>query len=610
MTLSLANQGFDYVAYYNGAYSNSSSLDALDATGANSVELSLDYGIDPQTSTVYADSNITDSLADLGMEIRQAVALGLSVMVRPLIDFVDAGDMTGTSYSVDEWRSYYNPDLAGSTTANAFFASYQTMILQEAAVAVANGATSLCIGSELDEIAGPSYLSYWNSIISALRTEYPTLKLTYSADWDDDLSPWQYGGSGLAAGTGDLATQVSFASELDSIGVDCYAPISDAANPTLAQLVTGWTQTPTDSTSLAVTGGKSLISYFESVAAAVGKPLVFTELGYENASDAASQPFYSSTNVVDSTLQALLYQAFFEAWQKDGNTSLAGVYFWNWDPNAAEVGPGQGANFGPQGLPAQAIATDWFGDGPQITFNAPTLAGNGKITLTGTAYDSVGAQSVELYNGTTKVGAASVNGTTGAWSFSKTLAAGQYRFNVLATDQDGKQSSALASFVVATGITGQSYTGSISDYDAAGYLLWADYVGVTAEGNLSSFEYLYGGNNLIGTDEFYTGITGKPYTGQETDYNGAGGVTRDVYSGVTGQPFSSYGYDFVGGVYAGAKFAFTSVPAGASYSFYMVDENSANAFSGEQFYSTNVTGQSYTGEEQEFDANSKLSESS
>ena len=126
MTLSLANQGFDYVAYYNGAYSNSSSLDALDATGANSVELSLDYGIDPQTSTVYADSNITDSLAHLGMEIRQAVALGLSVMVRPLIDFVDAGDMTGTSYSVDEWRSYYNPDLAGSTTAKRTASSWRS----------------------------------------------------------------------------------------------------------------------------------------------------------------------------------------------------------------------------------------------------------------------------------------------------------------------------------------------------------------------------------------------------------------------------------------------------------------------------------------------------
>ncbi|MGO8798071.1 MAG: glycoside hydrolase family 113 [Roseiarcus sp.] len=470
MTLSLTNQGFDYVSYYNGAYENANSLDALAATGANSIEASLDYGINPKTDKVYADSSTTDSLAALGATIRQATALGLSVMVRPLIDFVNPADLQGTPYSVDEWRTYFNPGAAGSAGANAFFASYQTMILQEAQVAVANGATSLCIGTELDQITGPAYKSYWDSIITALRTDDPSLKLTYAADWDDDLSPWRWGGTGLAAGAGNLATQVSFAGELDSIGVDCYAPISDAAHPTLAQLVAGWTQTPTDPETLAVTGGQSLISYFESVSAAVGKPLIFTELGCENASDAASQPAGSSTNVVDSTLQAQLYQAFFEAWQQAGNSSLTGVYFWNWDPNAAEVGPGEGVNFSPQGLPAQAVATDWFGAGPAIAFAAPSFGADDAITLTGTASDSAGLQSVEIFNGTSDLGAATVDAASGAWSFPAALPAGSYTFTALATDQDGKQSTGLASFVVATGIAGQPYAASVTDFDATGAL--------------------------------------------------------------------------------------------------------------------------------------------
>jgi hypothetical protein len=360
VTLSLTYKGFDYPAYYNGAYENADSLPSLASTGANSVELSLDYGIDPQTNTVYADPNYTDSLAALGAEIRQASSLGLSVMVRPLIDFIDPADMTGTPYSVGDWRSYYNPGPAGSASANSFFASYQAMILQEAQVAVANGATSLCIGAELDQITGPAYLGYWNSIITALRTDYPSLQLTYSADWDDDISPWKWGGTGLAAGTGNLATQVSFASELNSIGIDEYAPISDAAKPTLTQLIAGWTKVPTDPTTLAVTGDQSLIAYFESVASQVGKPLLFTELGYENASDAASQPAYTSTGVINNALQARLYQAFFEAWSQAGNSSLQGVYFWNWDPNASEVGPGHGINFSPQGRGAQTVVSDWF----------------------------------------------------------------------------------------------------------------------------------------------------------------------------------------------------------------------------------------------------------
>src|SRR6202035_887605 len=72
------------------------------------------------------------------------------------------------------------------------------------------------------------------------------------------------------------------------------------------------------------------------------------------------QPFATSTNVYDPTLQANLYSAFFEAWQQSGNNSLVGVYFWNWDPNAAEVGPGNGPNFSPQGQPAQAVVTTNF----------------------------------------------------------------------------------------------------------------------------------------------------------------------------------------------------------------------------------------------------------
>ena len=172
-------------------------------------------------------------------------------------------------------------------------------------------------------------------------------KLTYSADWDDKISPWQ-GQHGLTAGTGDITTQVSFWSQLDYLGIDCYAPLSDAANPTLATLIAGWTSTPSDPTSLAVTGNQSLISYFASVAAQAGKPLLFTEIGYESASDAAKQPSGTSTNIYDPALQANTTCAFSNRWQQSGNNSLVGVYFWNWDPNAAEVGPGNGPNFNPR----------------------------------------------------------------------------------------------------------------------------------------------------------------------------------------------------------------------------------------------------------------------
>jgi hypothetical protein len=367
---SLSFKGFNYVSYYNGGYANADSLPALAGTGANAVALAFEYGIDVKNSAVYADANYTESQSVIAATIAEANSRGMSVMVRPLIDFLDPTKIG--SYSVGDWRSTYNP-----ANAAAFFASYKTMIVAIAQVAQANGAASLSIGAELDQLAGPAYLSYWTDIITSVRAVFSG-KLTYSADWDDNISPWQ-GQHGLTAGTGTLTTQVSFWSQLDYLGIDCYAPLSDAGNPTLAGLIAGWMSTPSDPTSLSVTGNQSLISYFAGVATQAGKPLLFTEIGYESANDAAKQPSGTSTNVYDPALQANLYSAFFEAWQQSGNNSLLGVYFWNWDPNAAEVGPGNGPNFSPQGQPAQAVVTANFSassPGLQVT-PATNIASSG-----------------------------------------------------------------------------------------------------------------------------------------------------------------------------------------------------------------------------------------
>ena len=159
---SLQYKGFDYVAFYNGAYENSVSLPSLVQTGANSIETTLDFGINAQTSQVVADPNYTDSLNALGATIAQAESLGLTVMVRPLIDFLNPAEIG--PYSVGEWRQDYQP-----TNVAAFFASYQQMIVAEAEVAQENGAQMLSIGAELDQLTGPQYSSYWTDIINSVR---------------------------------------------------------------------------------------------------------------------------------------------------------------------------------------------------------------------------------------------------------------------------------------------------------------------------------------------------------------------------------------------------------------------------------------------------------
>ena len=88
ITLVLRYKGFNYTGYYNGDFAGDGSLPALVATDANADATNVEFGIDPRDDTVYSSSTWTDS--DEGPTIAQAVADGLSVMVKPEIDFLPA----------------------------------------------------------------------------------------------------------------------------------------------------------------------------------------------------------------------------------------------------------------------------------------------------------------------------------------------------------------------------------------------------------------------------------------------------------------------------------------------------------------------------------------
>jgi hypothetical protein len=364
-------QGFNYVADIQGSYGDvngegKSQFNGVRADNANAVALTVDYGIDAANNTVYAN-DYTETNANIANTMTYAVQSGLSVLFRPLIDFLPNSDGYNAGYYDDEFRNDYNPGNAGSTGAANFFASYKAMIVNEATIAQADGAKIFDIGTELDQLTGPAYESYWTNpttgIIAAVKAVFSG-QLTYSAVWDDSQGYWQYssdsfandGETGASYITGNLATQVSFWNDLNYVGIDEYAAISDQSAAQLdamgfsaevATLVKGWTETPTDPIVSNVTGGQSLIAYYEAIAAATGKPLLFTEMGYGDVSDAASTPatpgFDDDGNpdgaTADPTLQAALYAAFFAAWKEAGNSSLAGVYLWEYEPGGAQVVP-------------------------------------------------------------------------------------------------------------------------------------------------------------------------------------------------------------------------------------------------------------------------------
>ena len=103
----------------------------------------------------------------------------------------------------------------------------------------------------------------------------------------------------------------------------------------------------------------------------------------------------------------------------------------------------------------------------------------------------------------------------------------------------------------------------------------------------SSYEYDYDAADVrIASKFFYTTVpSGADYASAEYDYDGAGRLTRAAFSGVTHEPYSAFENDYVGGVFAGSKYTFTSVPSGATYSSYQVDTAFDDAFAGEKFFS-------------------------
>jgi hypothetical protein len=76
MALALRYKGFNYVDYFNGEYAGYNTLPEVAASGADSVALTPDFGIDVATSTIYAGDATTDSVADLQAAIKDASADG------------------------------------------------------------------------------------------------------------------------------------------------------------------------------------------------------------------------------------------------------------------------------------------------------------------------------------------------------------------------------------------------------------------------------------------------------------------------------------------------------------------------------------------------------
>lgn len=351
--------GMDYIDYSQSDYLNSTgAAQTIRATNANYTAVMATWYVANCTSNTIAPDSSTPSDDAIAAAIQALQAQGVTVSLKPHVD--PAAIVNGCS-----WRGNFTwPTTDGTTTEQeawltAWFTSYQSFILHFAQIATENNVGMMVIGTEFKDLtgnncpnsSGTSCQVYWEQyVINPLRQQYPNLMLAYGAN---------------ATSAGDEFTSVTFWNDVDIIGVDGYFPINDSSDcntssppdPTLAQLVSGWTDNP-------CSGGFNAVAALQNLSNAYpGKQLIFTEIGYPSATGSNAAPYnYTPTGTYDATEQENCYEAFFEVFSQQ-TSWMKGVFWWDWTVSA----PGSDdTGYSPQNKPAgDTTLPEWYGSTTQ-----------------------------------------------------------------------------------------------------------------------------------------------------------------------------------------------------------------------------------------------------
>ena len=293
-------KGFNYTAWWYDTYATSSagtSLTNLKATGANSVAIIATwYQNDANSTTIAPDPQRSPTDASVRTAIARAKALGLKVMLRPMVDSQNGS-----------FRGAFTP-----SSVSAWFTSYRAMISHYASLAAAEGVDSMQVGVEYKSLSGNE--AEWRSVVAAVRARYAG-ELTYAANWDEYQN-------------------VRWWDAVDTIGIDAYFPLASAT-------AAAW---------------DTWIAQIATVQARFAKPVVFTEIGYTSTLNNLSTP-WAIGGTYDGPSQQVAYDAMFRAFET--KSWFRGMYVWNWSTNPLAGGVGHTGHT-PQNKPGQATMTAWY----------------------------------------------------------------------------------------------------------------------------------------------------------------------------------------------------------------------------------------------------------
>jgi hypothetical protein len=302
-------------------------LAVLQKTRINIVALIPTWYMDtPEATTIHCDNYHTGAKTYLDEELTATIEAlhqrQFKVLLKPHVDCISP-------------PKYWRGDIC-PVNVDAWFASYRHFILHYAELAAKHRVAMFAVGTELESMQ--RYTEAWSAVIQAVRQRYPGL-LTYAANW--------FGNQETKAAGGYRG--VGFWHLLDGAGIDAYFPLSDTRDPSLQDLINGWTQYEGDFDGSVKR--YNWVAELEAWQAQIQKPVLFTEIGYASADCAAYRPAAEPKPPANPALQARCYDAAIRVLA--GKPWLQGLIWWGWSPFADAGGPCDTA-YTPQHKPAQA----------------------------------------------------------------------------------------------------------------------------------------------------------------------------------------------------------------------------------------------------------------
>ncbi len=390
-----------------GSASSDAALTQAAQTNANYVTFVIQLRQDNIYSTnIYKDGNAPTDAA-LIHAVSKAHSLGLKVTFKPHLDTNDGN-----------WRANINPGDRDS-----WFSSYGYWLNYYANLAQQNGVEELIVGAELISMStstsNADNTSRWHNLIAQARQRYNG-KLSYSANW---------GGSYFAS----EFTHIGFWDTLDYIGISAYFGLSNYNNPSVSDLINSWNSWNTNT-----------IQPFQQ---SVGKPVLFTEIGYRSVDGGAINPWdYGHQGNYNAQEQINALNALVQYWSN--YSWFVGMHYWDWssNPNCCGAGdtgyevqnkPGQDtmrSDFGSNSSPAPSFLIVSSGVTPANAAPGANFSLNAAIKSATTTsalvdmevYDAAGYKVYQQYAANQNFGAGQTSNFTFNWATPNNQAAGEY----------------------------------------------------------------------------------------------------------------------------------------------------------------------------------------